>query len=102
VTSTPTAAPTEPAWTLLYSDNFDSGDLSAWTVGTGWTLIPSEGGQAMQAIGNTEPLTYASGVLSDIAVSARVMLNGGSFSIRLRDNVDGAYIVTFHASGLLC
>jgi hypothetical protein len=40
--------PPEPIWTALFSDNFNHGDLSAWTLGNGWTLVPdASGGQAL-------------------------------------------------------
>ena len=99
VTTTPTVSPTETVLTLLYADNFDSGDLSNWTVGAGWSLVSNGDGQAMQVSNSTTPLTYNDVVAADVSVNLDLLLDNETFEIRLRDSLNSAYVVTIYATG---
>ncbi len=91
--------PPEPPLTLLFSDNFDTGALYLWTLGEGWALVPSEGGQALQATNSDAPVTFVHNNLSDIAVSARVQFDGGMARLSIRQSEVGAYTALLSADG---
>lgn len=40
VTDEVEVVPSSPILPFIFSDSFDSGDLSAWEIGAGWTLVP--------------------------------------------------------------
>ena len=80
-TLTPTATvalPFEPALSLAVYETFDSGDLSRWRLGAGWSLAPRDAGFALQL---TDPIGAAQLVgndVTDAAVDARVLLARGA------------------------
>lgn len=99
LTSTPTASPTDTAMTLIYADNFDSGDLSNWAVGAGWSLVPSEGGQAMQVSVYSTPLIYNQHIPLNGALHADIILNNGSINLKVRGRGAEGYIASLNANG---
>jgi hypothetical protein len=100
-TDTPTTPtlPPEPPLTLLFSDNFDTGQLLTWTVGAGWTLVPSEGGQALQMSNSEEPVTFVYNNLLDVAVQARFQINAGAARLSVRESAVGRYSALLDANG---
>jgi hypothetical protein len=101
LTASPTLPllPTEPALTPLFDDNFDSGDLSRWTLGAGWQLVPSENGQALQVNGSDEPVTLIQSDLGDTAVQMSFLLNTGMVRLSLRQSEAGAYTILMDMNG---
>jgi Tol biopolymer transport system component len=98
-TPTPDILPVEPELGLLFSDTFDSGDLSAWTLGSGWSLTPQTEGQALQVSNSNELVTLNRTDLSDAAVQADFLLSTGSIQVTLRQSVSGTYAVVVGADG---
>jgi len=70
----------EPPIGLLYADNFESGDVSAWVGGVGWIVLPGQ----MQAIDSNEPLTLVKGVYFNAVALARVQVTSGSAQVSVR------------------
>jgi uncharacterized repeat protein (TIGR01451 family) len=100
VTPTPTLPP-EPPLAPLFTDDFDTGALYLWTLGKGWGLVPSEGGQALQAINSGEAVTFVHNTLLDMAVQARFRLTNSSAQLSVRVSPVGAYSVVLEPSGRL-
>ena len=98
-TATLPALPPEPPLTLLYSDNFDTGALYTWTLGVGWTLVPSEGGQALQVSNSDEAVTFSYDNLTNIAVQARFLMNAGMARLSVRQGDTGSYTALMDMNG---
>jgi Tol biopolymer transport system component len=98
-TPTPEALPAEPELELLFRDHFDSGNLSAWTLGNGWGLVASEDGQALQAANTAESALYNGDDLFNAAVQARFLLNVGSAHLSARQSVEGSYTASIDVNG---
>lgn len=84
---------------LLFSDNFDTGELYLWTLGAGWSLVPSEGGLALQVINSDEPVTFVHSNIGDAAVQARFLMSSGMARLSLRQSEVGSYTVLMDAMG---
>lgn len=98
--TTPAAPlPAEPPLTLLFEDNFDTVPLPIWTFGAGWSVVASEGGQALQVVNSDEPTTLIYDNLSDLAAQARFQIGVGAAQLTLRESESGSYRVTLDASG---
>jgi len=94
--------PTAQPLTQLFSDNFDTGDVSHWTLGMGWGLIPSEGGQALQQMqSSNEPTTFVYNTLSDVFIQMRVLFTTGIFRLSMRESNEGAYTIFLNDQGQL-
>lgn len=99
ISPTMTALPAEPQLNLILNDNFDRGDLSNWTLGAGWTLVPSENGQALQVNGSDESATLIQKNLGDVAAQIRVIMNTGIARLTVRQSDAGAYSVLLDLDG---
>jgi CSLREA domain-containing protein len=84
---------------VLLQETFDGGDLSAWRLGAGWTLVASEGGQALQFTGETGAFQYEAGNLFNVAVEARFSTETGTAQILVRQSSAGAYSVSLAPDG---
>jgi hypothetical protein len=91
--------PPEPPLMLLLNDSFDGGDLSAWRLGQGWSLVGVEGGQALQTAGITAAAQYVQGDLMDAAVQARFLSSGGTAQLILRQSAGGSYSASLSPDG---
>jgi CSLREA domain-containing protein len=91
----------EPALGMLYSDNFDSGDLSRWVINPGWTLFPQGIGQAMRVFDSNTALQYVSDNLSNIVVQTDFLVAYGSAQINVRESADRAYAVILESNGVV-
>ncbi|MBI5671454.1 MAG: type 4a pilus biogenesis protein PilO [Chloroflexi bacterium] len=89
----------EPPLNLIYSDTFDTGDLTAWKLGTGWQLVTVEDGKALEISNGVEPVVFAQTNLLDSAAQARFFLQGGSARLSIRQSVEGAYTAVLDSSG---
>lgn len=99
-TQTPTATSTDdPTWKLLFTDNFDTGQLMLWTLGKGWSLVPSEGGQALQMQASDEPATFIYNTLGDASIQMRVQFASGTVRLSTRQSAAGAYSLLLDANG---
>ena len=97
--ATQPALPTEPPLTELFTDNFDTGALYLWTLGAGWALVPSEGGQALQVTNSDEPVTFVHNTLTDMAVQASFQFDTGMARLSVRQSEAGAYSVLLDSTG---
>lgn len=91
--------PTERPLSLLFSDSFDTGDLSRWTFGAGWSLVASEGGQALQSLNTDEPITSAQVIPGEGAAQARFLFETGAVRLTLRQSEVGNYTATLDTNG---
>jgi len=91
--------PPEPTLQLAFSDNFDSGDLTAWTLGTGWMLVPSESGQALQALNATDPALLNNADFLNVAVQTRFSVGSEAARIKVRESAAGYYVAILNPSG---
>jgi len=91
----------EPPLTELFTDHFDSGALYLWTLGAGWGLVPSEGGQALSVTNSDAPVTFVHNSLSDVAVQARFLFEAGKARLSLRQSEAGSYAAELSATGLV-
>jgi hypothetical protein len=89
----------EPPLQPLLTDTFDTGALYFWTLGKGWSLIASEGGQALANPAGDEPVTFVHSTLTDLAVQVRVRFEAGMFRLSLRQSEAGAYTALLSADG---
>lgn len=89
----------EPPLQPLLTDTFDTGALYFWTLGAGWSLIASEGGQALANPAGDEPVTFVHHTLTDLAVQLRVHFEAGMFRLSLRQSEAGAYTALLSADG---
>ena len=89
----------EPELTPLYSDNFDGGDLSAWTLGDGWSLVPRDTGQALQLFNSTMPLVLNQGDFGDVAIEMLVQFDEGIIQVNIRESEIGAYTILLDHNG---
>jgi hypothetical protein len=85
----------------LFSDSFDSGDLTHWNLGAGWYLTGDEGGQVLEVKDSSSELTLAYNTLKDMAIQARVWLDAGGIRISLRQSAAGRYSATLDSLGLI-
>lgn len=99
-THTAVPLPPEPPLTLQWMDTFDSGDVSRWTLSADWTLVASEGGQALQTVQST-PLTLTGASHEDVVLQLRVQTAGNGFELRLHDSGTDAYRLTLSPDGTL-
>jgi hypothetical protein len=102
-TDAPTAVPlpAEPPLTLMVEDTFDSGALDLWTLGAGWSLVPSESGQALQGVNSAEAVTFVHGDLFNVAVQARFFMSVGSAHLSVRQSSAGQYTASLGTDGLV-
>lgn len=100
-TTTPTSTPLppEPPLTLLFSDTFDATPLPIWIFGSGWSVVASEGGQALQAAATEEATTLTFDTLLNVAVQVRVQFNTGAVRLFARESEIGSYSVTLDTLG---
>jgi hypothetical protein len=98
-TPTPEALPAEPELGMLFRDHFDSGDLSAWTLGNGWALVASEDGQALQVANTAGSALYNGDALFNAAVQARFLVGLGSAHLSARQSAEGSYTVSVDVNG---
>lgn len=98
-TVTPTAFPPEPPLTVLFTDTFDTGELYLWTLGAGWSLVPSEGGQALQVTNSDEPVTFVHNTIGNAAVQARFLMSSGMTRLSLRQSDAGSYTAVMDMNG---
>src|SRR5689334_7215787 len=99
-----TAVPTlaaEPAMSVVFNDTFDNGDTSAWAATSGWTLVPSENGFALQVNNTNEALPLLKGDFFNVAVQAKFLLHGGSAMLIVRQSAVGNYSVSIDTSGVI-
>ncbi len=83
----------------MFEDNFDTGGLPVWTFGRGWSVVPSESGQALQAFDTEEVTTLSNGNLFDVAVQVRSYFVSGGLILFARESEIGGYAVTLDTSG---
>jgi hypothetical protein len=92
--------PPEPPLTLVGNQSFDDGDLSNWLVGEGWSLIASEGGQALQAFNTTEAATLKDPTALNVVAQARFAFDAATTArLGVRQNETGGYVVTLDTAG---
>ncbi|MBA3873056.1 MAG: PD40 domain-containing protein [Anaerolineae bacterium] len=97
---TPSATSTTTSdWKILFTDNFDTGQLMLWKLGKGWGLIPSESGQALQVKDSDEPTTFVYNTLGDASVQMRVLLTTGTVRLSTRQSAAGAYSLLLDVNG---
>jgi Tol biopolymer transport system component len=85
---------------VLFTDTFDTGALYLWQpLQTGWSLIASEGGQALQATNTEEPVTFVHNTLGDSVAQARFAFASSMARLSLRQSEAGAYTVLLNANG---
>ncbi len=97
---TPTATNTQSSdWKILFTDNFDTGQLMLWNLGKGWGLVPSEAGQALQVKDSDEPATFVYNTLGDASVQMRVLMTAGTVRLSIRQSDAGAYSLLLDANG---
>jgi Tol biopolymer transport system component len=98
-TSTVQAFPTETPLALLLSDTFDNGDTLQWFLGVGWSVVPSETGNALQVFNS--PLAAVVNTLDrlNIVAQGRFQTMGGTIELRVRESVAGYYAVTLAPDG---
>ena len=97
-TAFPTQFP-EPPMQLLANETFDNGDLSPWQLGTGWALVASDDGLAMQVVDSEAALRYIKGQFFNAAVQARFLMPTGLARLSLRQSSAGNYTAVLDASG---
>ncbi|MBA3869349.1 MAG: DUF11 domain-containing protein, partial [Anaerolineae bacterium] len=94
-----TSLPPEPPLGLLFNDNFDTGDLSHWTLGTGWSLAAHETGFALQVFNSSAIAKYVSNSLADAAVQADFLITDGTARIVIRQSDSDSYSATLDNAG---
>ncbi|NWG17009.1 MAG: hypothetical protein HXY41_10270, partial [Chloroflexi bacterium] len=95
------ALPAEPVLALLAREMFDSGDLSAWVLGGGWSLTANASGLGLQLIGAPDVLQFQRGPFYNAAAQADFLLSGGSVHLSLRQSAVGSYTAALDAAGLV-
>lgn len=93
------SVPAEPALNPVYNDNFDSGNLNHWKLGTGWILFNDAGSQALQATDNSGDATFAYDTLNNSAVQLRVLMSSSSIKLTMRQSSAGFYAVVLQPTG---
>jgi hypothetical protein len=107
LTETPEPAATWPAESVspdlavIHSNNFDSGDLLAWSVSAGAELVPQPVGQALQVLNTNDITAFEAYEPYNTAIEARVLLDHGAARLLARLSNVGAYAVTLDAAGQL-
>lgn len=91
--------PDEPELGLLFSDNFDAGDLSAWTLGAGWLLSPQETGQALQITNSAEAAVLNLDSYFNAAAQAQFLFNAGTVQITVRESETGRFTAALSIDG---
>ncbi len=100
-TATETGAPLppEPPLALLWSETFDSGDLSHWRLGAGWALVAHNGGQALQLSQPAGAVQFAQTPLQDVAIQARFLTTMSAAELMVRQSGDGSYSASLNRGG---
>ncbi|HEX2905294.1 MAG TPA: hypothetical protein VHO69_00430, partial [Phototrophicaceae bacterium] len=101
VSPTAPALPPEPILALLTRAMFDNGDVSAWTLGANWFVIPNETGMGLQIANAADSLQLVQGPFYNAAAQVDLRLTGGSIHLSLRQSDVGAYSVALDAAGQL-
>ncbi|MCU0514284.1 MAG: hypothetical protein MUE40_17145, partial [Anaerolineae bacterium] len=115
VTAEVTAAPATPApatvtvesipaplpLPLLFSADFDAGFPVELSAGEGWLSVATETGQALQSGPEAAETLYSAATVLDTEITARVLLNTGSFRLIARHSAAGSYAVDLSAAGTL-
>jgi hypothetical protein len=99
----PTPVPVSPEPTLspVFAETFDSGDLSNWRLGSGWTLVSEGSGQALQVSGTTAAAQYAVGNLTDVAMEIRFQSDVAAAQLLLQQSESGVYAVSLMPDGFI-
>jgi len=98
-TDIPEVLPPVPSLSRLVNDDFNSGSLVNWVDTTGWALVTTEGGQALQTTYSEAPVISVYNNIFDGAVIGRFMVSAGSARLNIRQSEIGAYSVTLSADG---
>ena len=91
--------PPEPPLNLVYSDNFDSGNLNHWKLGAGWILFGETGAKSLQTTDNSGDATFAYDTLDNAAIQLRVMMSSNNIKLTLRQSSAGYYAVVLQPTG---
>jgi hypothetical protein len=98
-TATSTAFAPEPPLSLVFGDNFDAGVTPELALGTGWSLVPTSGGQALQLLVSEVPAVFVHDPLGNVAVQMRVLLPEGAVQLNIRQSGSGDYHALLRADG---
>jgi hypothetical protein len=97
--ATPPSATDNRGLVLREAVSFDDGNLVNWSLRPGWSLVPSEGGQALAVLNSEEAITYSLNDYSDVAVQARFLFSAGIPQITVRNSPMGGYAAWLEANG---
>jgi hypothetical protein len=98
--STATTLPPEPPLVVLFQDDFAGQELSAWALGTGWSLMSSLNLQALTVVNSHEPARLVQpGNLYNVMVQASVQSSSGTVVIHARQSSAGDYAVALDLDG---
>ena len=101
VESTP-EIPDEPPMQLLIRELFNNGDVSAWSVPSGWSLVDSQGGQALQVINSSEALILQKGMFHNVAVQARFLVTAGTTAqLQIQRGEGSTFTAALDSNGLV-
>jgi Tol biopolymer transport system component len=89
----------EPPLQILFSDNFDSGSLAAWTLDTYWISDYSASSLAVENRTSGQGAYLLENELYDAAAEITFYVSGGMADVRLRETEAGAYIARFNPAG---
>jgi hypothetical protein len=98
-TATTDALPAIPPLSRLVNDDFNSGSLANWMNVAGWTLVPSESGQALQTTYSEAPVVSIYNNIFDGAVIGRFQVSTGAARLNMRESGAGSYTVTLAGDG---
>jgi hypothetical protein len=96
---TATSLPEAPPLSPYFADNFDMGDLSAWTLGAGWALAASEGGRALQVFNSDQPVRLQQIMLFSTEAQLRFRSSMGALRLSIRQSSIGDYTAVLASDG---
>lgn len=101
-TETATVTP-EPILSLIFSDEFETGANTAWSLGEGWSIVPDGTGNnsVLQSSLPDQLASLALGDLNDLAVQASVQMISGSVSLELQRSAVASYRVRMTDMGTI-
>lgn len=95
------AVPAEPPLSLIYNENFESGQLDHWKLGANWILSGNTGAQTLQVTDSNSEVAFSYDSLMNMAVQMRVLMSSSAVQLNLRQSGVGWYRVMLQPTGQL-
>lgn len=98
-TATPTPLSPEPPLTLLLSDNFELATAPFWNLSAGWSIVPTDNGNALATTQDVTNAEFIYDHLANVVVETRFQFLSGTARLYARSSSSGNYVLALSADG---